>query len=150
MAISMLKIRRPLGRLIFNMGIAIPGKTVFLIETAPCFWPSIPYIFLLDIQHSRFPVCSKKSTLNIMPPTLSTVLHDTICRVYTKYSWTFYFRFNFITRLFSFLFFFLGVGCVFILHCLSCTTRKINLISFDLSFRKYQVKNAWVKRQLIQ
>ena len=37
MAISMLKIRRPLGRLIFNMGIAIPGKTVFLIETAPRF-----------------------------------------------------------------------------------------------------------------
>ena len=36
MAISLLKIRRPLGRLIFNMGIAIPGKTVFLIETAPC------------------------------------------------------------------------------------------------------------------
>ena len=35
MAISMLKIRRPLGRLIFNMGIAIPGKTVFFIETAP-------------------------------------------------------------------------------------------------------------------
>ena len=36
----MLKIRRPLGRLIFNMGIAIPGKTVFLIETAPWtkFW----------------------------------------------------------------------------------------------------------------
>ena len=32
----MLNIRRPLGRLIFNMGIAIPGKTVFLIETAPC------------------------------------------------------------------------------------------------------------------
>ena len=31
----MLKIRRPLGRLIFNMGIAIPDKTVFLIETAP-------------------------------------------------------------------------------------------------------------------
>ena len=37
MAISMLKIRRPLGRLIFNMGIAIAGKTVFLIETAPWF-----------------------------------------------------------------------------------------------------------------
>ena len=35
MAISMLKIRRPLGRLIFNMGIAIPGKTIFLIEMAP-------------------------------------------------------------------------------------------------------------------
>ena len=36
MGIPMLKIRRPVGRLIFNMGIAIPGKTVFLIETAPC------------------------------------------------------------------------------------------------------------------
>ena len=35
MAIPMLKIRRPVGRLIFNMGIAIPSKTVFLIETAP-------------------------------------------------------------------------------------------------------------------
>ena len=35
MAIPMLKIRRPLGRLIFNMGIATPGKTVFLIEAAP-------------------------------------------------------------------------------------------------------------------
>ena len=35
----MLKIRRPLGRLILNMGIAIPGKTVFLIETAPRSWP---------------------------------------------------------------------------------------------------------------
>ena len=33
----MLKIRRPLGRLIFNMGITIPCKTVFLIETAPCY-----------------------------------------------------------------------------------------------------------------
>ena len=34
MGIPMLKIRRPVGRLIFNMGIAIPSKTVFLIETA--------------------------------------------------------------------------------------------------------------------
>ena len=39
----MLKIRRPLGRLIFNMGIAIPGKTVFLIETAPCFSYQLPH-----------------------------------------------------------------------------------------------------------
>ena len=38
MAIPMLKIRRPNDRLIFNMGIAIPGKTVFLIETAPWQW----------------------------------------------------------------------------------------------------------------
>ena len=39
----MLKIRRPLGRLIFNMGIAIPGKTVFLIETAPWSPCTIPF-----------------------------------------------------------------------------------------------------------
>ena len=40
MAIPMLKIRRPTGRLIFNMGIPIPGKTVFYIETGPrsSFW----------------------------------------------------------------------------------------------------------------
>ena len=42
----MLKIRRPLGRLIFNMGIAIPGKTVFLIETAP----SSPCISVLCVN----------------------------------------------------------------------------------------------------
>ena len=42
MGIPMLKIRRPVGRLIFNMGIVIPGKTVFLIETAPCFWHQGP------------------------------------------------------------------------------------------------------------
>ena len=36
MGIPLLKIRRPVGRLIFNMGIAIPSKMVFLIETAPC------------------------------------------------------------------------------------------------------------------
>ena len=41
----MLKIRRPLGRLILNMGIAIPGKTVFLIETAP-------WIFCNRPQHN--------------------------------------------------------------------------------------------------
>ena len=35
MEISMFKITQPLGRLIFNMGIAMPGKTVFLIDTAP-------------------------------------------------------------------------------------------------------------------
>ena len=34
MAIPMLKIRRPLGRLIFNMGIATPGKAVFLIVSS--------------------------------------------------------------------------------------------------------------------
>ena len=47
----MLKIRRPLGRLIFNMGIAIPGKTVFLIETAP--W-STACIFLIHDRNVAF------------------------------------------------------------------------------------------------
>ena len=46
MAIPMLKIRRPTGRLIFNMGIPIPGKTVFYIETGPSFIPSSPLHFL--------------------------------------------------------------------------------------------------------
>ena len=60
----MLKIRRPLGRLIFNMGIAIPGKTVFLIETAPwaqCVNPvrfeslrKHKYVFVLYIIHPHW------------------------------------------------------------------------------------------------
>ena len=62
MAISMLKIRRPLGRLIFNMGIAIPGKTVFLIETAPRIsqkiflakgWISAPMTHYLSSGHKH-------------------------------------------------------------------------------------------------
>ena len=52
----MLKIRRPLGRLIFNMGIAIPGKTVFLIETAPR-WSnsqgSMSYIVIMESIYWR-------------------------------------------------------------------------------------------------
>ena len=40
MVIPMLKIRRPTGRLIFNMGIPIPGKTVFYIETGPWYYYS--------------------------------------------------------------------------------------------------------------
>ena len=56
MVISMLKIRRPLGRLIFNMGIAIPGKTVFLIETAPRMFALNKYkanIRITEIAHLR-------------------------------------------------------------------------------------------------
>ena len=58
MAISMLKIRRPLGRLIFNMGIAIPGKTVFLIETAPRVIKKFPNKdiatwLLIRLEHNR-------------------------------------------------------------------------------------------------
>ena len=48
MVISMLKIRRPLGRLIFNMGIAIPGKTAFVIETAPRIQKNVFYYNKLD------------------------------------------------------------------------------------------------------
>ena len=50
MAISVLKIRRPLGRLIFNMGIAIPGKTVFLIETAPWVFTIRNKMFTVKIE----------------------------------------------------------------------------------------------------
>ena len=46
----MLKIRRPLGRLIFNMGIAIPGKTVFLSETAPWFNYSVAIFCKMQAQ----------------------------------------------------------------------------------------------------
>ena len=49
----MLKIRRPLGRLIFDMGIAIPGKTVFLIETPPWkFYCLIEYDFPVVITET--------------------------------------------------------------------------------------------------
>ena len=48
MAISMLKIRRPLGRLIFNMGIAIPGKTAFLLRRPPV---------SQTIKHSEYIFC---------------------------------------------------------------------------------------------
>ena len=61
MAISMLKVRRPLGRLIFNMGIAIPGKTVSLIGTAP--WlPSNDY----DC-HKLCSINGKEITLKYIP-----------------------------------------------------------------------------------
>ena len=53
MAISMLKIRRPLGRLIFNMGIAIPGKTVFLIETAPWSLLIVSEIILIVMSYYK-------------------------------------------------------------------------------------------------
>ena len=57
----MLKIRRPLGRLIFNMGIAIPGKTVFLIETAPCFMPR-PFMWVADLLASFTPPSTPSSS----------------------------------------------------------------------------------------
>ena len=51
----MLKIRRPLGRLIFNMGIAIPGKTVFLIETPPGYLHCTVNLLMLVCYYRRAP-----------------------------------------------------------------------------------------------
>ena len=45
MAIPMLKIRRPNGRLIFNMEIAIRREDGLYIETGPCFLQQSPHIF---------------------------------------------------------------------------------------------------------
>ena len=69
----MLKIRRPLGRLIFNMGIAIPGKTVFLIETAPC---SLRHLHCLDNVRYCSPHCFHPNDL----PSLAdgTFPHDEV------------------------------------------------------------------------
>ena len=70
----MLKIRRPLGRLIFNMGIAIPGKTVFLIETAPrCFktWHKKPSgLWLVEMVEEallQVPGCLPQDLLHQVP-----------------------------------------------------------------------------------
>ena len=66
----MLKIRRLLGRLIFNMGIAIPGKTVFLIETAPrCLDALCPLV-----------VCVPLTMNNIKQKHLVTLLFIQYCR----------------------------------------------------------------------
>ena len=77
MVISMLKIRRPLGRLIFNMGIAIPGKTVFLIETAPRF--AVEYIL-----HQGWGLLSQFSPFRYSPyfPLLSKQTLAIECHVY--------------------------------------------------------------------
>ena len=90
----MLKIRWPLGRLNFNMGIAIPGKTVFLIETAP--WihqdplicgiscrkqvsqAGISNCILWDAitnPYLRYPLLAPKSTYNLNKTTHSKTIH---------------------------------------------------------------------------
>ena len=61
MAIPMLKIRRPTGRLIFNMGIPIPGKTVFYIETGPR-KRSIPDDIDININNITFQELNKKNS----------------------------------------------------------------------------------------
>ena len=73
----MLKIRRPLGRLIFNMGIAIPGKTVFLIETAP--WallaPDGPHVGPMNLA-IRDGLLTVASTLECFVPHGSSLMPD--------------------------------------------------------------------------
>ena len=66
MAISILKIRRPLGRLIFNMGIAIPGKTVFLIETAPCTIKLKSVLGNSGIHHTNYSLLIPKTNHSII------------------------------------------------------------------------------------
>ena len=51
MVIPMLKIRRPTGRLIFNMGIPIPGKTVFYIETGPWTLTHLFFSYQTNVKH---------------------------------------------------------------------------------------------------
>ena len=54
MAIPMLKIRRPTGRLIFNMGIPIPGKDGLYIETGPWLcWNCVPSLFV-ELCHDMY------------------------------------------------------------------------------------------------
>ena len=83
MVISMLKIRRPLGRLIFNMGIAIPGKTVFLIETAPrtsvvsVLSTHTPLRSQLFTKYTHDYVCS------VLSVTFIIVLNGLFSRIYT-------------------------------------------------------------------
>ena len=67
----MLKIRRPLGRLIFNMGIAIPGKTVFLIETAP-------RRLRATISHTCMMTSSNGNIFRVTGP---------LCREFTGHRW---------------------------------------------------------------
>ena len=63
----MLKIRRPLGRLIFNMGIAIPGKTVFLIETTPwCHCILLCGLALENLHNAIYTVDNKSYKCHMM------------------------------------------------------------------------------------
>ena len=70
----MLKIRRPLGRLIFNMGIAIPGKTVFLIETGP--WSLVIWITLANGQELLGFLCCQPEQTVEQTAKLLVRLHD--------------------------------------------------------------------------
>ena len=69
----MLKIRRPLGRLIFNMGIAIPGKTVFLIETTPWVWALSYSLYIQwNLHNETREVSPKTRKFHHLPGTILT------------------------------------------------------------------------------
>ena len=91
MAIPMLKIRRPLGRLIFNMGIATPGKTVFLIETAPRLSLWQPVVPPLMAKLALWPIMVVKHFLWTISDFSGYVwLYSCISgyiSFYSKYSW---------------------------------------------------------------
>ena len=75
MVIPMLKIRRPTGRLIFNMGIPIPGKTVFYIETGPSLFRLWP--------HTRHPIprpCGRRSMYGSLEKIYREISGGTVSR----------------------------------------------------------------------
>ena len=57
MTIPMLKIRRPNGRLIFNMGIPIPGKDGLFIETGPCWLYNYIFNIRVFMGTTKIPSC---------------------------------------------------------------------------------------------
>ena len=82
----MLKIRRSLGRLIFNMGIAIPGKTVFLIETAPRYlWQCLMWyhviLYIVDIiSFMQWTISMTGTTILVfVVTTFDTLCYNSYC-----------------------------------------------------------------------
>ena len=63
MGIPMLKIRRSHDRLIFNMGIPIPGKKVFILKRGPgdCFVHYTKSVGCMDPDFTDFDLCKKIS-----------------------------------------------------------------------------------------
>ena len=94
MAIPMLKIRRPTGRLIFNMGIPIPGKTVFYIETGPWF------LSFWMLSHQLFSPSVVRLTCSSFLSLTSSLFYSLICV---------FFLFDFLFKSFDFSFGSLGI-----------------------------------------
>ena len=84
----MLKIRRSLGRLIFNMGIAIPGKTVFLIETAPwkILWYALNVLYIKANHQFILKLCMTTLEIKIYL-TKNWHLHCKIINSFWNFVW---------------------------------------------------------------